>query len=524
MKKIVIGLFLLMSIVLLVISTLTTKNVEQTPVARLKELYSQRRTSSADHAKFDVLKKKFVRPQEVTSACISCHTERHKEVMKTSHWNWEREEYIEGKGIRSVGKKNILNNYCIGITGSEQSCNKCHIGYGWGDQKFDFTDARNVDCLACHDNSNTYVKKSGGAGYPDSSVDLSFVARRVGLPLRTNCGTCHFFGGGGNNVKHGDLEQTLFDPERAVDVHMATEGVNMQCTACHTADKHQMRGKLYSISSMNRNRSTCEQCHGNLPHDDKILNEHTMKVACQTCHIPSYAKVNPTKLEWDWSTAGRLRDGEPYEVKDSLGDDVYMSIKGSFVWGRKLKPEYVWFNGTASHYLIGDTINPSGSVKLNTLFGSYDDPDAKIIPVKINRTKQIYDTVEHILIQPKLFASHKGEGGYWMDFDWDRASREGMRLVGQPYSGKYGFVATEMVWPINHMVSPKTESIECTECHTRNNSRLANLSGFYMPGRDSWSPVEILGTGAILCTFAGVFVHASVRIFIRRRSKKKEGA
>ncbi len=32
-------------------------------------------------------------------------------------------------------------------------------------------------------------------------------------------------------------------------------------------------------------------------------------------------------------------------------------------------------------------------MKMNELFGSYDDPDAKIIPVKIHRAKQIYDTV-----------------------------------------------------------------------------------------------------------------------------------
>ena len=32
------------------------------------------------------------------------------------------------------------------------------------------------------------------------------VAQNVGLPARENCGGCHFYGGGGDGVKHGDLD------------------------------------------------------------------------------------------------------------------------------------------------------------------------------------------------------------------------------------------------------------------------------------------------------------------------------
>jgi len=41
-----------------------------------------------------------------------------------------------------------------------------------------------------------------------------------------------------------------------------------------------------------------------------------------------------------------------------------------------------------------------------------------------------------------------------------------------------------MYWPVNHMVSPKEQAVKCVECHTRENGRLANLTGFYIPGRD----------------------------------------
>jgi octaheme c-type cytochrome (tetrathionate reductase family) len=519
MKRIFVALITVVVFIGLLMTALHRNDTEPSPLTKLKGQYAQKTKSSIDHSLFAQLKKKFTKPQQVTAACISCHNGRAREVMNSTHWNWERTEYIVGKGIRAIGKRNVLNNYCIGISGNQQSCNRCHIGYGYSDASFNFKDSLNVDCLACHDNSGTYLKKVDGAGMPDPSVDLNFVAQHVGKPDRTNCGTCHFFGGGGNNVKHGDLEQALFDPSRDVDVHMASSGPDMQCVDCHTAQQHQMLGKMYSVSSMNRNRVQCEHCHSNMPHESDILNEHTYKVACQTCHIPMYAKVNPTKLHWDWSTAGKLKDGKPFEVKDSSGADVYMSIKGSFVWGRQLRPDYIWFDGTASHYLLGDSLDPSAVLRINTLYGSYDDPDAKIYPVKIHRAKQIYDAENHYLIQPKLVEVKAGDGGYWKEFNWQRADEAGMKQVHLPYSGKYGFVETEMYWPINHMVSPKEQSVRCTECHTRSNGRLAEVGGFYMPGRDYSPTVDHLGVGILLITLAGVFVHGAARLAVNRKRK-----
>jgi len=516
MKRIFLPLFMLLVFVGMILTALHKNSSDTPPLLKLKAEYSVRHKSSVDHSLFPELKKKFKRPQDVTAACISCHNGRADEVMKSSHWNWERTEYIVGKGIRSLGKRNVLNNFCIGITSNEQSCSRCHAGYGYSNGPSYFKDSLNVDCLACHDNSGTYMKMNEGAGMPDTSVNLNYVAQHVGRPTRTNCGTCHFFGGGGNNVKHGDLEEALFDPTRDVDVHMASDGEDMQCVDCHTASKHQMLGKMYSVSSMNRNRVTCEGCHSSMPHSDDILNEHTLKVACQTCHIPVIAKVNPTKVYWDWSTAGKLENGKPFELKDSAGTDIYMSIKGSFKWIRMLKPDYIWFNGTASHYLLGDKFDPSKPLVLNQLYGSYDDPDSKIYPVKIHRANQIYDTQFDYLIQPKVYSAKPGDGGFWGDFDWERAAREGMKAVDLPFSGHYGFTRTTMYWPANHMVSPKEQAVEC---HTRNDGRLATLEGFYLPGRDYNPLVEQLGGGLLALSLLGVLIHGGGRILVSRKKK-----
>lgn len=513
-------LIVIVAVFLLLFFVIVTHKEEPVNIKleKLKIDYAIKSIPSVDHKKLPALQREFSSPQEVTETCLTCHTERHKEIMASSHWNWERVSYVEGRGLESIGKKNILNNFCIGAQTNEQSCAKCHIGFGMDNDHFDFQNARNVDCMVCHDNSEEYLKGSAMAGYPDRSVNLTNVALSVGKPEKSNCGACHFYSGGGNNVKHGDLEEALMACDRDVDVHMAANGIDMSCVACHTAENHQILGKLYSVSSTNTDRATCEQCHTTTPHHTEVLNRHNGKIACQTCHIPTYAKVNATKMSWKWSEAGNLHDGQPFHEEDSLGNHNYLSIKGKFEWGTNVKPEYVWFNGTAGHYMLGDSITEV-PVQMNTLNGSHDDPNSKIIPVKVHRGDQIYDKNLNVLIQPKLYSDQKGDSAYWMDFDWNKAAEAGMHRIGREYSGEYGFVNTEMYWPINHMVSTKDKTVSCEECHTRDDGRLAKLTGFYMPGRDRNDTLDKLSIIVLLLSIAGVLIHMTARIVTALRKE-----
>ena len=481
-------------------------------------------TPSVDHSKFEILDTDFKTGPEVTEACLSCHNGRGAEVMATSHWQWSRSEHMEGKGDVPFGKKNMINNFCIGIAGSEATCVRCHIGYGWTDKSFDFNNEKNIDCLVCHDNTETYKKDRGVGGYPTADVNLSYVAKNIGMPQRGNCGICHFWGGGGNNVKHGDLDKAMLDCSKEIDVHMGTDGLDMSCVACHTAEKHNMLGKAYALSSENKNRATCEQCHTDEPHIDKLLNEHTLRIACQTCHIPTYAKANSTKMIWDWSTAGELDDdGAPMHWNDQDGNHKYMGIKGTFIWDNDVVPEYYWFNGTANHYLLGDVIDTTNlPVQMNTLYGGFDAADStsknisKIWPVKVHRGKQIYDSKNLTLIQPKLWDKEKGQGAYWVDFDWNEANQKGMDYIGLDYSGEYDFIETEMYWPLNHQVAVKEKSLTCKECHVRENGRLASLTDFYMPGRDRMAALDYMGYILIIFGFIGVIIHTVFRVITKK--------
>jgi hypothetical protein len=86
--------------------------------------------------------------------------------------------------------------------------------------------------------------------------------------------------------------------------------------------------------------------------------------------------------------------------------------------------------------------------------------------------------------------------------------------------GRFEFVDTTYVFPITHMVAPKEKALACTECHTGQDSRPANLGGFYMPGRDRGQWLDILGWIAVLGALAGVVLHAAGRVFAKGNNAK----
>jgi octaheme c-type cytochrome (tetrathionate reductase family) len=405
--------------------------------------------SHFDHS--PVMPASFDGPQAVTRTCLGCHPDA-REVMKSSHWTWLGGEVeIAGHaGKTRIGKKNLINNFCIATTGNEKSCMKCHAGYGWFDATFDFSKAENVDCLVCHERSGTYVKGLGGV--PAKGTDLVAAAKSVGTPGRENCLTCHAFGGGGQAVKHGDLDSSLVHPATDEDVHIGRR--DFLCVDCHRTERHQISGRAFSVSVEDANGVACADCHVKPEHKDARLDAHLKAVACQTCHVPTFARTIPTKATWDWSKAG--------DAKRAEDPHSYLKIKGEFAYEQDAVPEYRWFNLTVERrYLLGDKIDPAGVTVINPPGGAIGDPASKIWPFKVHRAKQPYDAGYDYLLPPTT----GGTNGYWTNFDWDNAFRLGAKANGIAYSGKYGFAKTEMYWPLTHMVAPKEKALGCTDCH-----------------------------------------------------------
>jgi octaheme c-type cytochrome (tetrathionate reductase family) len=434
----------------------------------------------------------------------------------------------------------------VNVKSNEARCTSCHAGYGWRGKEFNFADQTKVDCLVCHEQTGTYKKFPAGAGNPAPETmvfkgngktyhppDWNKVAQSVARPTRKNCGTCHFFGGGGDGVKHGDLDSSLIKPNKAIDVHMGVDGQNFDCVRCHSTTLHNIAGRVYTTPASEHRKSlieddlaskiTCESCHSSTPHkEDAKANDHTDKVACQSCHIPAIARVNPTKMWWDWSTAGKKQNGKPYAEKGDFGKPKYDTKKGNFVWAKNVQPEYFWFNGSIEHLTVKDTIDPSKPVQINRPVGDREDSNSRIFPFKVHRAKQPYDKVNKNLVIPHLFPKGKEDkDAYWKGYNWNKAIAYGMEYAGLKYSGEYDFIETEYVFPSTHMVAPKTNVVACTECHTRSEGRLAKLTGFYMPGRENFRLLDISGWILVLGSLMGVLLHGLGRIFTS--NGRKEG-
>jgi len=495
-------------------------------------------TSTADHTQFPELQGPFENAMQVTKACLECHNEAADQVMHTIHWTWEYQDPVSGE---TLGKKHDINNFCVSITSNWKRCTSCHAGYGWKDNNFDFSDATRVDCLVCHDTTGKYKKFPAGAGFPVSEPkefppgsgkiwnppDLANIAQHVGQTSRTNCGACHFYGGGGDGVKHGDMDSSLAAPPRDVDVHMSPDGANMTCADCHAAPGHQIAGSRYKgqpadphgkdLPVSDGNPATCQSCHGNAPMKDAELNEHVDKVACQTCHIPAFARGGvPTKMWWDWSKAG---DKKRNVEKDEHGWVIYHFKKGEFIDEANVTPTYAWSNGYLGFTVEGQKVTPAedGVIYINKPHGGPNDPDARIYPFKAFRGIQGYDPVNQLLLVPHLMPYNKEDtAAYWKGFNWEASFKAGMETAGLPYSGKYEWVETAMYWPITHMVAPAEQALNCSECHSQQ-SRLAGITGVYIPGRDRNNSLDAVGWGLSILALLGVLIHGGLRIVAARK-------
>lgn len=486
---------------------------------------------TTDHTKHAALKQAFTSGPQITEACLSCHSEAETQFHKTIHWTWNAGK--NEKGVEMGKAAYSINNFCISANKwQDKGCLSCHPS--WNGK------VEVVNCLVCHGQKEVkwdeafedmkslreHTDDSSRQLYTEILAEVQAAAQQVGRPTRKNCGTCHFYGGGGDGVKHGDLDSSMTFPNKALDVHMGTDGKNFDCVRCHTTKRHNVAGRMYTAPAATERKSllqddlttkiTCESCHSATPHKaGHKANDHTDKVACQSCHIPTYARVNPTKMMWDWSKAGKLKDGKPYTEKDEFGKDAYLSIKGQMKWEKNVKPEYFWFNGSIQSVTTKDVIDPSQLVAVSYPVGDRSDSNARIFPFKVHLGVQPYDKINKTILAPLLSTDR----GYWKTLDWNQAIQRGQDALGLPYSGQYDFVQTSYVFPTTHMVAPKQNVVTCTECHTRNNGRLAQLAGFYMPGRDRLGILDLMGWLLVAGSLVGVLLHGLGRVFTNGHRK-----
>ncbi len=422
---------------------------------------------------------------EGTASCLDCHGKIADDVLTTAHFTWEGvASNIEGFEAGIYGKNDIINNFCVAVASNEGRCTQCHAGYGYADASFDFGDPKNVDCLVCHDQTGTYAKAKTTAGLPEPTVDLDIVARSVaendGVPTIDNCIDCHAKAGGGDNVKHGDLAMALADTTRDFDVHMGTDGANFECVACHQVKKdvdgnllsHGIGGMPYHSVDEGEMKQ-CDDCHGDIANIhvgstvETIITSHDT-LACQVCHIPTFARDQSTKVEWYWSDAGQIID--PIPIDPVTGRPTYDRKKGTFVWANNVRPSLRYFNGKYTKFLVGaNDVYTSLPAVLAEPVGDYTDPNAMIYPFKKMIGNQPADANNQTVLVPHLFGGAGGPNAFWGNWDWNLALQDAANITGQPYTGAYEFIDTVMYLSVNHEVAPKEQAYgmdgACGDCH-----------------------------------------------------------
>lgn len=412
---------------------------------------------------------------EGTQTCLQCHQEEAENFFHSQHYQWKgNAPNIVNSNGKKLGKMNTLNDFCTSPTGNwigfvknsrgdviSKGCSACHAGKGvLPADKSDKKQLENIDCLMCHASGyrrDLYQNDNGEYEWKPilwkNQEGLDSVAKRISAPTRAMCLRCHSASGGGPNFKRGDIEYVLANPPREHDVHMASEGKNMQCVTCHAGEKHRVLGRGTDLSGTDtaNKRLTCDStaCHGSPQHKNPVLNKHAESVNCTVCHIPKFAKSEPTDMMRDWSKPFYNQEADRYTATISTQKDV--------------TPVYAWFNGFTRAQLPGEPVKPmaDGSAGIMIPQGSRDDPTAKIFAFKLHKGRLpllagknwlIPITVEHFFSNGQI----------------GPAVTNAAKEVYGIENASYSWIETTRYMGIFHGVQPKANALKCADCHGAN--------------------------------------------------------
>lgn len=398
------------------------------------------------------------------ATCLQCHEAEAHEVFGSIHYQWLGESPYMNDGPKMQGKLDVgVNSYCINITGNWDDCGACHVGLGdRPTQQVSQAQLENIDCLICHQESYERIKV-GGRFVPDSdnmTISILEAARTVHNPTRVTCLKCHARGGAGDNYKRGDLAIAHgVTTDRNFDVHMATSGANLDCRDCHATEQHLVAGRGSDLRPTDLDiKMSCTDCH-----EDKALvtghalpstNRHVSRVACQSCHIGTYARNatdtaanEQTELHRDWRLPLTTASGEIHPTPTLAGDII---------------PQYAWWNGSSVSYLLFEDAlidQLTGAIATSRPIGDVANSSSKLYPFK-------YKTATQPLVQSYNQLIALDTSVYYSTGDIDEAVRSGLENMNYSPDEPYEWVQTDTLQLITHEVQPASFTLTCTECHT----------------------------------------------------------
>ena len=152
------------------------------------------------------------------------------------------------------------------------------------------------------------------------------------------CLRCHSASGGGPNYKRGDIEYTLAEPDREFDVHMSEDGADLPVRRLPRRHRPPRQGTRRRPRVHRQPRRPAHLRQRRLPrrepHTQALLNRHVRRVDCTVCHIPTFARDEPTEMLQGLVHRPLLRgEGQVRPYTSVFETDVV--------------PTYAWFNGTS---------------------------------------------------------------------------------------------------------------------------------------------------------------------------------
>ncbi len=423
---------------------------------------------------------------EGTSTCLECHQGQALEVFHSVHYQWLGETPYLVDGPDRQGKLDIgVNSYCINITGNWNGCGACHVGLGERPtSQVSNAQLENIDCLICHQESYERTKVDGTFVADPNKMTISILeaARTVHKPTRVTCLKCHAKGGGGDNYKRGDLaiaHGTTTD--RNFDVHMVDSGANLDCQACHRTEEHLMAGRGSDLRPTDLDvEMSCTDCHEKKAlingHGQPVIGRHVNRVACQSCHIGTYARnatdtaaSEQTEVHRDWRLPYTTASGAIHPTPTLAGN---------------LIPQYAWWDGTSVSYLLYEDAlidQVTEAIATSRPRGEVAGANSKLYPFKYKTATQPLAGNYNQLIALDTSV-------YFSTGDVDGAIRSGLGNMNYSPDEPYEWVQTDTLQLITHEVTPASAALSCNDCHDNTNRMdLAGNLGYQL--KDSRSIV-----------------------------------
>ncbi len=244
--------------------------------------------------------------------CVVCHENALDEIVHTVHWNLAA-PIRNVQGLPDSSWWGMVNRECalagstspsnwVSATNGKFSvqaagCGVCHIGSlpfpPMPGTKATEAQENTVDCLVCHaadydwSKRATLVTDSTGTHWgEDMSMKAALSITKT--PTTQACLRCHE-----HSFSHDYKRGTPYTADN--DVHAKA---GLSCVTCHVTEHHKIAKGTYESDMIANDLPdvavTCSNCHGNAPHHGKnavALNEHTDRIACQTCHIPQASGI-----------------------------------------------------------------------------------------------------------------------------------------------------------------------------------------------------------------------------------------